>query len=219
MYQRMLIIFLFLFMQESLFAEAPLQQTKGVLEKLLEGNVRYINQKLELCLNTATSREGSSSKQKPIAAIVCCSDSRVPPEIIFDQAIGSLFVTRLAGNLVDNFSYGSLEYAVKNLGVSFIMVLGHERCGVMETFLKTLKEKQYLEGHIEELVLAVYPAIQDVKDINNYTVDDLVKKNVLHIVHALKETAPILSEKYAGGQLEIVGAFYDLSTGKVSVLK
>ena len=202
---------LFLFMQELMASD--------VLEKLLEGNARYVNQKLELCLHTATARESSSEKQKPIAAIVCCSDSRVPPEIIFDQKIGSLFVTRLAGNLVDDFSYGSLEYAVKNLGVSFIMVLGHERCGVMEAFLKTLKEKQYLEGHIEELVLAVYPAIQDVKEIERYTVDDLVKANVRYIVKKLKSTAPILSEGYSSGKLEIVGAFYDLNTGKVAPLE
>lgn len=219
------IIFLMLFVQRNMSGQqapvvAPeLLQQENILERLMEGNKRYVSDELKLCLDASVARNTSAEEQKPFAAILCCSDSRVPPEMVFDQTIGTLFIARIAGNLASNFVYGTLEYAANNLGVTFIMVLGHKRCGVMETFLKTIKEDQNLRGHIEELVLSVSPVVSNVKDFSHYSSDDLVRENVLYVVEQIKKAPPILSSLYAKGKLQVVGAVYDLDTGIVEILK
>lgn len=202
-----------------LFFLSSVAFANDVLSQLKEGNQRFRDQKLEHCMNAKEAREESAIVQKPIAAIVACSDSRVPPDMIFDQKLGSLFVIRLAGNLVDDFAFGSLEYAVKVLGVKYIVVLGHSRCGVIEAFLGQLKHKESAEGHIEELLLAVYPAVPNLKEVDSLTTDDLIKANVLYNVKKLQTTPPILSDYFLNQGLEIVGGVYDLDTGAVEFYK
>ena len=143
-----------------------------------------------------------------------CSDSRVPPEIIFDQGLGDLFVIRLAGNILDDAALGSLEYAVEHLGVKYIMVLGHERCGAVDAAVKGGE----IPGHIGSLVKAIQPAVEKVKNLPGDLLDNAVRANVTMVVQQLKSSGPILEELVKKGDLAIAGARYDLDDGEVKIL-
>src|SRR5262249_8904804 len=151
-----------------------------------------------------------SEVQNPFAVIVSCSDSRVPPEIIFDQALGELFVVRMAGNIVDDFAIGSIEYGVSVLGANLILVLGHSNCGAVDAAMKGLK----FDNHIQEVLNAIRPAIGDVKD----GLENAIKANVKKVEETLKTSKPVLSNLIEKGSLRVVGGYYDLSTGKVELL-
>jgi len=143
---------------------------------------------------------------------VCCSDSRVPPEIIFDQGLGDLFVVRSAGQVLGDAALGSIEYAVEHLGSKLIMVLGHERCGAVTAATK----EGDAPGHIDSLVRAIKPAVERAKDEQGDLVANSINMNVKLQVQALKKTDPIISEHVKNKGLKIVGASYDLDTGSVS---
>lgn len=208
------------FAAEKAQAEAvPMIQKEDPLQRLLAGNQRYLDQKMEHCINTEMRRSETATLQKPFAAILCCSDSRVPPEVLFDQGIGDLFVVRIAGNLIDDFAKGSLEYAVKYLQVPFIFVLGHTNCGAIDAFLMQLRQNTHFIGHIEDLLLGIYPAAKLLKDVPNYTLNDLIIANVHVGVQTLKSTPPILDDSVARGQLRIEGGLYDLASGKVTLVE
>jgi carbonic anhydrase len=183
-------------------------------KKLLDGNKRYVDANLTHPDQTVQRRIDIAKAQHPFAAIVSCSDSRVPPEIIFDQGLGDLFVIRLAGNILDVAALGSLEYAVEHLGVKYIMVLGHERCGAVEATVKGGEAP----GHIGSLVKAIKPAVDKVKNKPGDLVDNAVIANVERVVQKLKSSAPILKELVEKGELTITGARYDLDDGKVKIL-
>ncbi len=172
-------------------------------QKLIDGNKRYVDAKLSHPNQTPQRRTEVAQGQHPFAAIVSCADSRVPPEIIFDQGLGDLFVIRLAGNILDDAALASLEYAVEHLGVKYIMVLGHERCGAVEATIKGGETP----GHIGSLVKAIQPAV-----------DNAVRANVTMVVQQLKSSAPILGELVKKGALTVVGARYDLDDGVVAIL-
>lgn len=184
-------------------------------QKLLAGNKRYVEASLSHTNQTAQRRAEVAKGQKPFAAIVTCSDSRVPPEILFDQGLGDLFVIRLAGNIVDDAALASLEYAVEHLGVKYIMVLGHERCGAVEATIKGGKP----HGHMGSLTKAIQPAVDKAKDQPGDLVDNAVKANVALAVQQLKGSAPVLEESVKKGELMVVGGRYDLDDGRVAVEK
>lgn len=182
--------------------------------KLLEGNQRYItggalhpNQSLEHRLELANG-------QKPIAAILTCADSRVSPEIIFDQGLGDLFVLRVAGNVVNDMFVGSLEYAVEHLHVNLVMVLGHSQCGAVDATIQGGNPP----GQIGSLVQAIKPALNRLKKQSPDWVNIVAKENVKLGVERLRTEDPILTARYEEGDIEIIGAFYDLKTGKVSLI-
>jgi carbonic anhydrase len=129
------------------------------LQELMNGNKRYVAAELAHPNQTAARRAEVAKGQDPFAIIVGCSDSRVPPEIIFDQGLGDLFVTRVAGNIVDDVVLGSIEYAAEHLGVPLIVVLGHKRCGAVEAAAKGGDAPV----HIRSLVEAIKPAIKKAK--------------------------------------------------------
>jgi carbonic anhydrase len=183
-------------------------------QKLIDGNKRYVDAKLSHPNQTAQRRGEVAKAQHPFAAIVCCSDSRVPPEIIFDQGLGDLFVIRLAGNIIDDAALGSLEYAVEHLGVKYIMVLGHERCGAVDATVKGGEAP----GHIGALVKAIQPAVDKVRNLPGDVLDNAVRANVTMVVQQLKSSKPILEESVKKGSLTIAGARYDLDDGKVTIL-
>jgi carbonic anhydrase len=183
-------------------------------QKLLEGNKRYVDAKLSHPNQTAQRRSEVATGQHPFAAIVSCSDSRVPPEIIFDQGLGDLFVIRLAGNIVDDAALGSLEYAVEHLGVEYIMVLGHERCGAVDAAVKGGET----HGHISSLIKAIQPAVKKAKDLPGDVLENAVRANVTMVVQQLKSSGPILDELVKKHSLMITGARYDLDDGKVAIL-
>lgn len=190
---------------------APL---KNALNKLIDGNQRYVNSATVCHEDWSAKRLAQTQGQAPFAVIVTCSDSRVPPEIIFDQALGSLFVIRVAGNVVDDFAIGSIEYGVTVLGADTVLVLGHSNCGAVEGALKGLK----FDNHIQEVLNAIQPAVESVKGTSGNVLEKAIKLNVTHVEGKLKSSKPVLAKLLEQGKLSILGGYYDLATGKVEFL-
>ncbi len=187
------------------------------LARLMAGNKRYVASRLAHPNQSAKRRAAVARKQQPFAAVLGCADSRVPPEVVLDQGIGDLFVVRVAGNVADSPGIGSLEYAVDQLGVRLVMVLGHSRCGAVDAALKAAPGADLTPG-LRSLVEAIQPAILPVKDRPGDMLDNAVRANVAHVVEQLRSTTPILASRAAEGKLRIVGAHYDLETGAVQLL-
>ena len=161
----------------------------------------------------AKRRAELTKSQHPFAIIVSCSDSRVPPEIVFDQGLGDLFVIRVAGNVIDDQSLGSIEYAVDHLAVRLIVVLGHQRCGAVKAAKETIAAKGKAPAHIQSLVMAIQPAVEATV---NGDLEATVKANVKDVVQALRSSTPILKPKVDSGELKVLGAYYSLDTGSVT---
>ena len=188
------------------------------LKRLMEGNARY-------AANTPNERDFSSGRaarvqgQYPIAAILSCSDSRVAPELAFDQAPGDVFIMRVAGNAVSPDLLASIEYGVQFLGVPLVMVLGHTGCGAVDAAIKVLKSKAVLPGHLPELITAIKPAvIVAEKTKTGNLLDNAVAENVRRQVARLKSSPPIVQKLYGGKKIDIVGGVYDLATGKIAMV-
>ena len=188
------------------------------LKRLMDGNARY-------AANTPNERDFSSSRaarvqgQYPFAQILSCADSRVAPELAFDQGPGDLFVMRVAGNVVNPDLLASLEYGVQFLGVPLIMVLGHSGCGAVDAAIKVLKTKAVLPGHLPQLIAAIKPAVIVAgKTQSGNLLDNAVAENVRRQVTRLKKSPPIVQKSYAGKKIDIVGGVYDLATGKVAIV-
>ena len=198
-------------------AEAPITNPDQALQRLLEGNQRYVANKT-LPLNESESRRTEVAQgQQPFATIFSCVDSRVPPELVFDRGLGDLFVIRTAGHVTDKAVLGSLEFAVAELHIPLMMVLGHEKCGAVKATLEAIEKNAHAEADIDWLVESIRPAVEKSKNTPGDALDNAVKANVELTVQRLK-TSPILSEAIEAGQLKIVGARYDLDTGNVEVI-
>lgn len=187
---------------------------KDAHKMLMEGNKRYINAKASHKNQDDSRRKEVKASQHPFAVVVCCSDSRVPPEIIFDQGIGDLFIIRLAGNIVDDAALGSIEYAIEHLGTKYIMVLGHESCGAV----KATVQGGEAPGHIGSIVSAIKPAIDAVRGKTADLPEVGMRMNVTMTAQKLKTSDPFLKPLVDSGELMIVGARYDLDDGRVEVL-
>lgn len=194
--------------------DVPSISPEQALKDLTQGNIRYSSQAPAHPNQTQPRRTETAKGQHPFAVIVGCSDSRVPPEIIFDQGIGDLFVIRAAGNVVDDVGLGSIEYAVEHLHVPLIVVLGHEKCGAVDATVKGGDPG----GHIRSLVDAIKPAVEQVKGQPGDVLDNAVRSQVKMVVHQLKTSKPILEERVLSGDLKIIGARYDLDDGVVTIL-
>jgi len=194
-----------------------MRNASKALDDLLEGNARYLASEPLHPNQTPRRREDLVPGQNPRAAILGCSDSRVPPELIFDQGLGDLFVIRVAGNVVAGTVLGSIEYAVAHLHVPLIMVLGHSHCGAVGA---ALSDVEAMEGHIRHVTSAIQPALQTID-----TGADENKVNIAARIHAkrtariLRTSTPVLSGYVKAGRLEVVAAYYDLRTGEVEVLE
>lgn len=180
------------------------------LARLMQGNDRYVHDKLEHPDRTSDRREAVQNSQKPFAIILGCSDSRVSPEIIFDQGIGDLFVVRVAGNIVSPVVLDSIEYSAKYLGSSLIVVLGHEKCGAVDAVMQGKTQD------IEAIAKEILPAIQSCK-IQQKPLANCIKANVLSVVQQI-EKYPSLSKLIAQKQVNVIGAYYSLTTGEVELL-
>ncbi len=176
-------------------------------KRFAEGNPTHPNQSL-------SRRREMAKGQSPRAAVLACADSRVSPEIIFDQGLGDLFVVRVAGNVVNDPILGSLEYAVEHLGTQLIVVLGHQRCGAVAAACAGGEAP----GHIASLVQALAPAVNKISESEAGRVDLAAKENVRMTVKSLHSCGPILAELVRQGKLEVAGAFYDLDTGAVEII-
>ena len=185
------------------------------ISKLKEGNGRYTSGNLQHPGQTAERRTELAKTQHPFATIISCSDSRVPPEIVFDQGLGDLFIVRVAGNVINDEGLGSVEYSVDHLGTRLILVLGHQRCGAVDAAKQTIAAKGKAPGHIESLVMAIKPAVEaTAKD----DLDTTIKANVKNVVQALRSSTPILKAEVDSGKIQVVGGYYSLDTGAVTFL-
>lgn len=184
------------------------------LQRLLEGNLRFVDGHSIASASLYEKREATARGQKPFAIVVTCSDSRVPPEIVFDQGIGDIFVVRSAGHVVDDVALGSIEYAVQHLGSALIFVLGHERCGAVAA---TCEEGE-APGHLDAIVKAIKPAASSVERQPGDMVDNAVRANVRWVVTQLSTSEPVLAKLLKERKLRIQGGRYDLDTGKVDLV-
>ncbi len=183
------------------------------LKRLEEGNKRYVADRMIHKRQNTVRRAELAKGQHPFAVILSCSDSRVPPEITFDQGLGDLFVIRTAGHVADDVAIASIEYAVEHLGVRLVMVLGHKRCGAVDATVKGGE----VPGQIGKLVAAIKPAVEKAKGKHGDLLDEAVKANTKLVAEKLKSSKPRLAEVAEEGILKIVGAYYDLDTGAVSL--
>ncbi len=187
----------------------------SILKKLLRGNQRYVEGHSKHPNSSPSSRKKCAQGQSPATAVLACADSRVAPEILFDQGLGDLFVTRVAGNLANSMILGSLEYAVEHLGTRLIVVLGHKRCGAVGAAVSG----KTLPGHMPSLTRPIARAVKKTKKQPGDAVDNAAKENVRRVVKRIRACKPILDKRVDKGTLEVVGAFYDLDTGEVEPLE
>lgn len=185
----------------------------SALQRLMEGNDRYVQGKMKPH-DFIGERCSLALGQNPFAVIVGCSDSRVGPEIVFDQGLGDLFVVRTAGEVVDEAALGSIEYAVEHLGSTLILVLGHERCGAVSAAVVGGKAP----GHIAAVLKAIEPAVKQAREKSGDLIENAVRAQAVEVARRLQNAEPILVERVRSGQLKIVAARYDLDTGKVELL-
>jgi carbonic anhydrase len=190
----------------------------AALNLLIEGNARYVaNQPRER--DFSAGRASRTQGQAPFAAILGCADSRIAPELAFDQGPGDLFVVRVAGNFVTPDGLASLEFGAAVLGTKLIMVLGHNSCGAVNATVTALQKGNTLPGHISDLVRAMKPGIEPVLKQSG---DDLQQRaviaNVRYNAQRLQHAKPILAEMIAKNEVRVVGAVYDIATGKVTLV-
>ncbi len=184
------------------------------LARLLAGNQRYMRHKEQHPDESLARRKELEGGQHPFAAILGCSDSRVSPELLFDQGLGDLFVVRVAGNIVDDAILGSLEYAVEHLGTRLILVLGHEKCGAVSAAIEGGRPA----GHLKTLVAAIQPSVEATRNDPGDKVHNCVIANARRVARQIRESEPVLKEHTKGKGLKVLAADYALDTGKVTLL-
>jgi carbonic anhydrase len=202
-------------------ADAPKRNAiapPAVLKRLQEGNARYAaNQPNEK--DFSAGRAARATAQYPVAAILSCADSRVVPDLVFDQEPGDLFVVRVAGNIVTTDLLASIEYGVEFLGAVLIVVMGHSSCGAVDAAIKVVKKDAKLPGHLPDLIRAIKPAVVLAEKKSSGTLlDNAIVENVRRQVAALKRATPIIARDYASKKIDIVGAVYDIATGRVALV-
>lgn len=197
------------------------------LELLKQGNIRYVTS-LDQAEQSMYNRPELVAEQNPFAIILGCSDARVPVEIVFDQGLGDLFVIRVAGNVVAPSQIGSVEFAAEKFGTRLVVVLGHSNCGAVTACVEAMiNPDQYYSPNLQSIVDRIRPSVYNLhelatangKDVDaSELVDRSIRANVRMSVSQLKHGSRILEDMVNSGELLIVGAEYDLDTGKVRFL-
>lgn len=209
---------------EGAHAAAPSEgalSADAALKELVEGNQRYVEGRPTHEQRSNAGRRAELAKtQKPYAIVLACSDSRVPPEIIFDKGLGEIFVVRVAGNVPDPVVLGSIEYAAEHLGSPLIVVLGHERCGAVTA---SVDAKEKAPGNIGTIVQAITPAVAEAKRTcgskeKPELVECAAKANIKRSESLVTMRSSLLRKLVAEGKVRVVGATYDLDDGKVTFL-
>ncbi|MBC6434385.1 carbonic anhydrase [Nostoc sp. HG1] len=184
------------------------------IRRLVDGNQRFIYQKRKYPDQSLERLRSIAKAQYPFAAILGCADSRVPAEIVFDQGLGDLFVVRVAGNVVSDTVIGSLEYSTTVLGSQLIVILGHKRCGAVAEAIKN----EPLPGRIGLIIEGIKPSIERVKLRTGDNMQNAVIANIQYQAEKLQESSTILAKLLREEKLKIVGACYDIDTGKVNII-
>ena len=192
-----------------------------VLEKILSGNKRFVQgERTGVCNPVDVDLRAMVQSQSPIAAVLSCSDSRVPPEHVLDKKIGEIFVVRVAGKVPGPSVIGSLEYAVLNLKVPLLLVLGHENCGAVKAALEGKGDEVggALGGIIRELEPVVKPTLMKGKEVDE-VMHEAVNATVRYTITRILELSPVIATAVRKGELLVKGAVYSLSTSEVTILE
>jgi carbonic anhydrase len=200
-------------------AEPKVTNPDEALARLQAGVARFTSGNVNRPDQSIAFRTSLAKGQHPFATILSCVDSRVPPEIVFDQGLGDLFVSRTAGQVVDHAVLGSLQYGVAELKIPLLVVLGHEKCGAVKATVEAVEKKSAAMGNdIDTIVAAIKPAVQKAEEEKpSDLLDASVRANVANVVAALRKK-PVLSSAVSAGALKIVGARYDLDADTVEFL-
>lgn len=190
-------------------ARSEINTPNDALKELKLGNQRFLSGKM-VNTNYKADIEHTKMDQHPHSLVLSCLDSRIPPEIIFDQGIGNIFVARVAGNIEDDNILGSMEFAAKVKGTSLIVVMGHTKCGAVKGAIDNAEL-----GNLTQLVQQIKPAVVTNSE-PDLALTESAKNNVRMTMNDILKSSPVLSDLVKEGKLKIVGAFYDISTGVVS---
>ena len=186
------------------------------LGRLKHGNAIFARGGASMALPSWARINELSNGQKPFAIIVGCSDSRVPPELVFDCTLGELFVVRVAGSTVSREGLGSILYAVEHLGAPLIVVLGHTKCGAVGAAVDVVTKHSHLHGALFDMALPIIPAVLEAQAKSPADLQDAaIRQNVRITAERLKSADHILADRLASGRLKIVSACYSLSTAQV----
>lgn len=199
--------------------QATAQMTSAeALESLLQGNQRYARDMAVHCNKNFVRRAEVAGGQHPYAMILGCADSRVPPEVVFDQRLGDLFTVRVAGNVADANAIGSFEYAVLHFGPPLLVVLGHEKCGAVSATLEAIEKHESAPGHIASIVAAIQPAVESISTKQSGGLEAAIRANTKAVVASLRSNSSILDDAVASSKLRIAGAHYSLTDGRVTLV-
>jgi len=191
---------------------------QAALKRLMDGNKRFMEGHAT-ARSTPKRRTELEKGQTPFAVILSCADSRVPPEVVFDEGLGDLFVIRLAGNFLDDNGLASMEYAFLNLGTSLVFVLGHESCGAVKAALDVRQKNVTLPGHLPGLVASILPAVDTALATNpKDPLAAAVKANVALNMQRLTNASPVVAPMVAKGTVMVAGGVYSLDTGHVDAV-
>lgn len=182
--------------------------------RLMEGNQRFYTGHLEHIDQSLKTLHDIAPAQHPFAVVIACSDSRVVPEVIFDQGLGDIFDIRVAGNIADDAVIGSIEYAVEHLHVPLIVVMSHQRCGAVTAAVEHASE----HNHMDTILHEIEPALKQAETLKGDLIDNTSRCNAQLVASQLAQSAPVLKQAIDSGQLKIVAAHYHLDSGRVDLL-
>jgi carbonic anhydrase len=194
--------------------EVKISDSDAALEELIAGNRRFTSGRTSSHRRDLAILQQMMEKPEPFAAVLSCADSRVPVEVVFDQTIGQLFVTRVAGNIVTKEIVASLEYAAAVLGTHTILVMGHSSCGAVTAAIQSSSQGTAVPGQISALFPHIRPAVEQAGP----DVDATVRANVLIQVARLRESSPLLSGLIKEGKLKVAAGYFDIRSGAVTLL-
>lgn len=191
-------------------SDRPVNTPKDALDRLSAGNQRFVSSMAQAPRRDVDHIRTIASNQKPFAAFLGCADSRVPVEIVFDQGFGDLFVTRVAGNVVNAEIVGSLEFAAEMLEVKVIYVLGHTSCGAVTATIRG--------GEVPGLISSIFHRIKPAAKSMNNDIEKTVVENTRSQAEIIAETSPVISRRIREGSLAVVAGVYNIETGVVTVI-
>lgn len=188
------------------------------LERLIEGNKRFSENKAIHPDQTLERLKSLEKSQHPFAVVITCADSRVSPELVFDEGLGDLFVIRNAGNIISDYELGSIEYAVEHLNTKLVVVLGHTSCGAVGAFID--HKKDTIDNHIQKIIdyIKLEPEENDLEENATNYYEKAILANVAHGVHVIEESEPVMKEFIHEKKVNVVGMVYNLETGKTTIL-
>jgi carbonic anhydrase len=207
-------------MTQNTYCTAENMSAVVALQRLKEGNERYIFEHVEHPHEGAQRRVELSRAQHPFAIFLGCGDSRVVPELIFDQGVGDLFVLRIAGNVADDAVIASIEYAVEHLGTRLVVVLGHEKCGAVTAAISTHQAFAHgpAQGKINNLLSYIEPSVNAVFNLPGNLLTNAIQDHIQRTAQLIQKAEPILAHECNTKNLQVFPAYYHLATGKVEFI-